>query len=266
MTTGAGTMDAVNLSTMCGASPPCAGRGPWVDADLENGIFLGNGQNTGNTGNNTPFVTAMLQNNGQSTFALEGGNSVSGGLTTWYDGPLPSGYSPMKQEGAIVLGTGGDNSHSDNRFLVRGRDDGGLPKPGRERRGAGEHRRGGLRRHHSNPGERGARARPGRRWSPTERVLQRVHRGLGQRRTCRRPTCPPSASRGTPRTCRRRPSGTPPVMAGHGAGRAGALRVDQRLHRRRGQRRPAGDVPARPRRRRGTRRTCRRTTARRRRT
>jgi len=117
---GAGTMDALNLSTMCGAFPPCAGAGPWVDADLENGIFLGNGQNTGNTGNNSPFVTAMLQNNGQSTFALEGGNSASGGLTTWYDGPLPSGYSPMKQEGAIVLGTGGDNSNSDNGSWFEG--------------------------------------------------------------------------------------------------------------------------------------------------
>ncbi len=124
---GAGTMDAVNLSTMCGAFPPCAGPGPWVDADLENGIFPGSGQNTGNTGNNTPFVTAMLQNNGQSTFALEGGNSVSGGLTTWYDGALPSGYSPMKQQGAIVLGTGGDNSHSDNGSWFEGVMTAGFP-------------------------------------------------------------------------------------------------------------------------------------------
>ena len=124
---GAGTMDALNLSTMCGAFPPCAGAGPWVGADLENGIFLGNGQNTGNTGNNSPFVTAMLQNNGQSTFALEGGNSASGGLTTWYDGPLPSGYSPMKQEGAIVLGTGGDNSNSDNGSWFEGVMTAGFP-------------------------------------------------------------------------------------------------------------------------------------------
>jgi hypothetical protein len=115
--TGPGHMDALNLSTMCGTFPPCNGPGPWVDADLENGIYLGNGQNPGNTGNNSPFVTAMLQNNGTSEFALEGGNSVSGGLTTWYDGPLPppvpsGSYSPMNKEGAIVLGTGGDNSNS----------------------------------------------------------------------------------------------------------------------------------------------------------
>jgi hypothetical protein len=124
---GAGTMDALNLSTMCGAFTPCAGPGPWVGADLENGIFLANGQNTSNTGNDTPFVTAMLQNNGQNTFALEGGNSASGGLTTWYDGPLPSGYSPMNQEGAIVLGTGGDNSNSDNGSWFEGVMTAGFP-------------------------------------------------------------------------------------------------------------------------------------------
>jgi hypothetical protein len=37
----------------------------------------------------------------------------SGGLKKWCDGPLPGGYDPMRKEGAIVLGTGGDNSNSD---------------------------------------------------------------------------------------------------------------------------------------------------------
>jgi non-reducing end alpha-L-arabinofuranosidase len=72
-------MDAINFSKECWFAP-CSGSGPWVQADLESGLFAGaNG---------------------------------SGGLTTWYSGPLPSigGYAPMHQEGAIVLGTGGDNS------------------------------------------------------------------------------------------------------------------------------------------------------------
>jgi hypothetical protein len=111
---GAGHMDAVNLTTWCGSnSAPCTGSGPWVEADMENGQWMGNGSNPADTGNNSDFVTAMLNNNGQTTFELEGGNAQSGGLTTYYDGPLPSGYSPMHQEGAIVLGTGGDNSNSD---------------------------------------------------------------------------------------------------------------------------------------------------------
>jgi hypothetical protein len=109
-----GHMDAVNLTTWCGGnSSPCNGSGPWVEADLENGQWMGNGPNPADTGNSSSYVTAMLKNNGTDTFELEGGDSASGGLTTWYDGALPSQYQPMKKEGAIVLGTGGDNSNSD---------------------------------------------------------------------------------------------------------------------------------------------------------
>jgi non-reducing end alpha-L-arabinofuranosidase len=111
---GNGHMDAVNLGTECYFAP-CTGSGPWVEADMENGLFSGgNGANTANDGNNSDFVTALLQNNGQSTYALKGGNAQSGGLTTWWNGALPNlgGYTPMHQEGAIVLGTGGDNSNA----------------------------------------------------------------------------------------------------------------------------------------------------------
>jgi len=112
---GAGHMDAVNLTTFCGSyEQPCAGSGPWVEADMENGQYLGgDGSNPKDTGNGSDFVTAVLKNDGQTTFELEGGNAQSGGLTSYWDGSLPSGYSPMHQEGAIVLGTGGDNSDSD---------------------------------------------------------------------------------------------------------------------------------------------------------
>jgi non-reducing end alpha-L-arabinofuranosidase len=111
---GAGTMDAVNFSTSCGSnSSPCTGSGPWVEADLENGLWMGNGPNPNNLGNSTDFVTALLKNNGQTTFALKGGDATSGLLSTWYDDPLPAGYAPMKQQGAIVMGTGGDNSNKD---------------------------------------------------------------------------------------------------------------------------------------------------------
>jgi len=110
---GNGHMDAVSLATTC-YFPPCTGSGPWVEADMENGMFQGaNGSNTANAGNSSPFVTAVLENNGQNTYALAGGNSQSGGLSTWWDGSLPTqgGYEPMHQEGGIILGTGGDNSN-----------------------------------------------------------------------------------------------------------------------------------------------------------
>jgi hypothetical protein len=113
--TGNGHMDAINFGTECWFSP-CHGPGPWVQADLENGLFQsgsGPGNNPSYTGNAAPFVTALLKNNGQNFFATKDGNAQSGGLTTRYAGPEPArpGYSPMQQEGSIVLGTGGDNSN-----------------------------------------------------------------------------------------------------------------------------------------------------------
>jgi non-reducing end alpha-L-arabinofuranosidase len=107
---GNGHMEAVNLGTTCFFAP-CTGSGPWVAGDLENGLFQGSGSNTANAGNGTNFVTALLKSDGQSTFAVKGGNAQSGGLSTWWNGALPSGgYTPMSLEGGIVLGTGGDNS------------------------------------------------------------------------------------------------------------------------------------------------------------
>jgi hypothetical protein len=79
-------------------------------ADLEGGIYA---QNNQNTNQNCPtqtskYVTAVTKNNGTSEFAIRGGNAQSGSLGTYYKGALPSGYSPMKKQGAIVLGSGGD--------------------------------------------------------------------------------------------------------------------------------------------------------------
>jgi hypothetical protein len=114
---GNGHMDALYFGTGCYASP-CNGVGPWAEADLENGLFQsadGGNQDTGYTGTTAPYATALLKNNGQDHFALKDGDARSGGLTTHYSGPLPTsrtGYSPLHQEGAIVLGTGGDNSNS----------------------------------------------------------------------------------------------------------------------------------------------------------
>ncbi|MFJ5028532.1 arabinofuranosidase catalytic domain-containing protein [Streptomyces sp. NPDC088560] len=111
--TGNGHMDAVSLATTCYFAP-CTGSGPWVEADLENGMFQGdNGSNTANRGNGSTYVTAVLKNDGQTRYALKGGDAQAGGLTTWWDGSLPTrgGYRPMHQEGGIILGTGGDNSN-----------------------------------------------------------------------------------------------------------------------------------------------------------
>ncbi|MFE4697129.1 alpha-L-arabinofuranosidase B [Streptomyces sp. NPDC056738] len=130
--TGNGHMDAINFGTECWFSP-CYGQGPWVQADLENGLFqsdAGYSRNTSNTGTGAmPFVTALLKNNGQDHFALKYGNARSGALTTTYSGgePTAGGYSPMHQEGAIVLGTGGDNSNGSIGSFFEGVMTAGIP-------------------------------------------------------------------------------------------------------------------------------------------
>ena len=109
---GAGTMEAVYFgnSTVWGKGD---GSGPWVMADLENGLF--GGQSTAANLTNTPltsaYVTAMVKGRSGS-FGLKGGSAQSGSLTTMYDGARPAGgYNPMKKQGAIILGIGGDNSN-----------------------------------------------------------------------------------------------------------------------------------------------------------
>jgi hypothetical protein len=109
---GAGAMDAINFGNECwfSSTAPCTRSGPWVQADLEYGLWAGGSQSTNpdNVPMTNKYVTAMLKNNGTTEFALKGGDAQSGNLTTLYKGPLPSGYSPMKKQGAIVLGSGGD--------------------------------------------------------------------------------------------------------------------------------------------------------------
>jgi hypothetical protein len=105
----AGAMDAINFSTSCWFGG-CSGSGPWVQADLEWGLFPGGSSswNPNQRAFTSKFVTATLKNNGTTRMALKGSNAQSGSLFTLYDGTLPGGYNPMKKQGAIVLGSGGD--------------------------------------------------------------------------------------------------------------------------------------------------------------
>ncbi|HMD95511.1 MAG TPA: arabinofuranosidase catalytic domain-containing protein [Trebonia sp.] len=87
------------------------GNGPWIMADMENGLFSGAsaGYNANDPTINYRYTTAMIE--GESNqWAILGGNAQSGGLSTFYSGVRPSGYNPMHKEGAIILGIGGDNS------------------------------------------------------------------------------------------------------------------------------------------------------------
>ncbi|KAF7341958.1 Alpha-L-arabinofuranosidase B domain protein [Mycena venus] len=90
-----------------------SGNGPWIMADLENGLFSGvtTGLNSADQTITSRFVTAVVKGE-PGTWAIRGGNAASGSLSTFYSGARPNvaGYNPMHKEGAIILGIGGDNS------------------------------------------------------------------------------------------------------------------------------------------------------------
>jgi len=90
-----------------------AGDGPWVMADLEWGLFAGGALvNNDNTPIIADYISGMVKGDSTNLYAIRGGSAQSGSLKTMYSGKRPSGYYPMKKEGAIVLGIGGDNSHT----------------------------------------------------------------------------------------------------------------------------------------------------------
>ncbi len=131
--TGNATMNAIEWGTACWFGG-CSGSGPWVEADLENGMYSSNtGPNQPSyQGVHFPFVTAMEKNNGTSNFTIKYANAASGGLTTGFSGPLPNGYSPMKVDSSILLGTGGDNSANGNGEFFEGAVTAGYPSDATE--------------------------------------------------------------------------------------------------------------------------------------
>ncbi|MEN3360803.1 MAG: non-reducing end alpha-L-arabinofuranosidase [Mycobacteriales bacterium] len=109
---GNGTMEAIYFGNIkvWGFGP---GNGPWIMADLENGLYSGVnfGFNANDPTFNPRFVTAIIKGE-PNHWSIRGGNAQSGGLSTFYNGARPNvaGYNPMRKEGAIILGIGGDNS------------------------------------------------------------------------------------------------------------------------------------------------------------
>jgi non-reducing end alpha-L-arabinofuranosidase len=112
----AGHMDAINI--MCHGNP-CS---PDAGLDMEDGIYGHLKVPAGTT-----FVTDMGTSDGQHTYAIYQGNAQSGTLTTTGTIPLPSGYQPMRQEGAIILGIGGDNSNWAKGYFFEGVMTRGMP-------------------------------------------------------------------------------------------------------------------------------------------
>ena len=120
-----GTMETSYFGTASAwyhGNPP----GPWIMTDQENNLV--GCVNPGSTSKLCPdlpsvtsrFVTAVAKGEPHHWASL-GGDAQQGALTTMFDGPrVDSSYDPMRKQGAIVLGNGGDNSNSSQGTFYEG--------------------------------------------------------------------------------------------------------------------------------------------------
>ena len=126
---GPGTMEAISWTNgTWGMSHHGEGQGPWIMADLENGLFGSNQSASPEPSlSGLAFVTAMLKGDSSNHWAIKGGDAAvaKGELQVLYDGVRPCtvpnpkheadckhvpNYNPMRKKGGLVLGVGGDNS------------------------------------------------------------------------------------------------------------------------------------------------------------
>jgi hypothetical protein len=119
-----GTMETTyygNATPWYHGNPP----GPWVMTDQENNL-VGCVNQDGTKGcANLPtttwrFVTAMAKGEPHHWTSM-GGDAQHGALSVMFDGPrVNSTYDPMRKQGAILLGNGGDNSNSSQGTFYEG--------------------------------------------------------------------------------------------------------------------------------------------------
>jgi hypothetical protein len=100
--------------------------GPWVMTDQENNLV--GCVNPGSTSKLCPslpsidwrFVTGVAKGEPHHWASLAA-DAQSGALTTMYDGQrVDSSYDPMRKQGAILLGNGGDNSNASQGTFYEG--------------------------------------------------------------------------------------------------------------------------------------------------
>ena len=122
---GNGTMETSyygNATAWYHGNPP----GPWIMTDQENNLV--GCVNPGSTSKLCPglpsitsrFVTAVAKGEPHHWASL-GGDAQQGALSTMFDGPrVDASYDPMRKQGAIVLGNGGDNSNGSQGTFYEG--------------------------------------------------------------------------------------------------------------------------------------------------
>ena len=98
------------------------------------------------------FVTAVAKGEPHHWASL-GGDAQQGPLATMFDGPrVDASYDPMRKQGAIVLGNGGDNSNGSQGTFYEGVMTAGLPDRRHRQCGTGQRRGRQIRRAAAPPG------------------------------------------------------------------------------------------------------------------
>ncbi len=131
---GTGTMETTYFGTAT-AWGSGDGRGPWIMADMEAGLFSGYDakKNVADpTIDSWRFVTAVVDGGGGNKWDLRGGNAQAGSLTSFYSGIRPGSqsndrYFPMHKKGAVLLGNGGDNGNGSAGTFYEGAMTAGYP-------------------------------------------------------------------------------------------------------------------------------------------
>jgi hypothetical protein len=100
-------------------------HGPWIMTDQENNLVGCVNPDGSKRCANLPavtwrFVTAMAKGEPHHWITM-GGDAQQGALSVMFDGPrVNSTYDPMRKQGAILLGNGGDNSNSSQGTFYEG--------------------------------------------------------------------------------------------------------------------------------------------------
>ena len=99
--------------------------GPWIMTDQENNLVGCVNPDGSKLCANLPnitwrFVTAMAKGEPHHWTSM-GGDAQQGALSVMFDGPrVNSTYDPMRKQGAILLGNGGDNSNGSQGTFYEG--------------------------------------------------------------------------------------------------------------------------------------------------
>jgi non-reducing end alpha-L-arabinofuranosidase len=119
-----GTMEAIYFGDATGWYRG-SGSGPWVMADQENNLVGCVNDDQSKLCANVPslstrFITAVTKGK-PGHWATLGGDAQRGQLAVMYEGRrIDASYDPMRKQGAILLGNGGDNSAASQGTFYEG--------------------------------------------------------------------------------------------------------------------------------------------------